>query len=106
MTDVSFTAPEIARRPRSPPGKKRGSTVCPSMVTTTSFPPTLREAPSSKASKPTPSRACLLLNPPMKSLFSRASMTEPPAPWASFTTSSLSEVIFRSPLFEAAKDLS
>ena len=55
-------APQIASFPRSPPGKKRGSIVCPSVLRITSLFPIFMEAPSSRASREIPSRACLFLN--------------------------------------------
>ncbi len=89
MTAVSFTAPHTASLPRSPPGKKMGSTVWPSVLRITSMSPILMLAPSSSASSGMPFMVCLVSNSLRNISWMRVSSVEPPAPWLSFTVSSL-----------------
>ena len=83
ITARSFTVPLTASLPMSPPGKKSGLTVWPSIVKTRCLSPSGIVAPSSRASSPIPPALFRVRVFNITSLRS-SSIISPPAPCSSF----------------------
>ena len=79
MTEMSFTVPATEILPMSPPGKKSGLTVCPSMVNTTSS-TTAESSIESSGTSASIFGKCFVIWSDRK-----VCMSSPPAPWFKIT---------------------
>src|SRR5271157_5456466 len=87
IIDRSFTVPDTARRPISPPGKNGGLTTYESVVITSHSSPTRNAAPSSIAASPMPPSTGAFASP-TNTCWISSRIARPPAPCLSITFAS------------------